>query len=96
MSADAAALGGGGVLCVGAAARREGTAPLLVYAATRSAVACADVASAAPRVQQLDTHGATGAKASAMSEQGEFILGALLYNSVSCLFASSYAWFCNS
>ena len=76
MSAYAAALGGGGVLCVGAAARREGSAPLLVYAATRSAVACADVASAAPRVQQLDTHGATGAKAAAMSEHGEFILGA--------------------
>ena len=78
VSADAAALGGGGVLCVGAAARREGAAALHVYAATRSAVCCSDVAAAAPRATQLDTHGATGAKAAAMSEHGEFILGALM------------------
>ncbi len=85
MSPDAASPGGGGVLCVGVAPRREGGATLLVYAATRAAVAVADVAAPAPRAALLDAHGATGARCAAMTEHGEFILGApcaLLYTSI--------------
>ncbi len=75
VSADAGSPGGGGVLCVGAAPRRDGAPQLLVYAATRAAVAVADVASPAPRAHQLDTHGATAPRCAAMSEHGDFILG---------------------
>jgi hypothetical protein len=66
------------VLCVGVAPRREGAAALPVFAATRACVAVADVAAPTPRAALLDTHGATGARCAAMTEHGEFILGAPL------------------
>ncbi len=61
------------MLCVGVAPRREGCAALPVFATTR---ACVAVAAPTPRAALLDNHGATGARCAAMTEHGEFILGA--------------------